>query len=367
MKTWNLKETDLFHLLRESNLEPGAGSPLGGLKPSARSAKLAPVEDKPGLVEALSRLTKPEVVLGTVIFSPPEEPEFSWFYGSSKDGNYAFHGPAEDGGHEISWPVDGFLLLRSLQAPLAMEKLAEKEEISLVLDRSGFESLAVLADLVQEKNLLALLRREMPQEATFEEIELLECCDRSRNSQDLRWMVPRALLISPIGLRFSDEALRQGLESLLAGDLLTRRDGVFALTPTLGLACSRLAATSGMSALSTQRLQRLSHFAALRIADLGLWLVEFSDITADEFNVRITSVAQTDMYRRLKAGLRMPENQRSAGPPTPPPREVTSRPEAARKQEPVKEKQAHCPSCGSELRAEARFCAKCGHRLAKKQ
>jgi hypothetical protein len=154
---------------------------------------------------------------------------------------------------------------------------------------------------------------------------------------------------------------------VIAGELLTRRNGVFALTPTLGLACSRLAATSGMSALSTQRLQRLSHFAALRIADLGLWLVEFSDITADEFNVRITSVAQTDMYHRLKAGLAMPENQRSAGPPTPPPREAASRPEAARKQEPVKEKQAHCPSCGSELRADARFCAKCGYRLAKKQ
>jgi len=370
MKTWNLKETDLFHLLKESNLEPGDGSPLGDLKPSARSAKLAPVEDRSGLLEALARLTRPEVILGLVTFSSPEEPGFSWFYGSAKDGNYAFHEPAEDGRHEISWPVDGFLLLRSLQAPLAMEKSTKKEDISLVLDRSGFETLAAIADWLQEKNLVALLNRRMPQAETFEEIELLECCDRSRNSQDLRWMVPRALLVSPISLRFSDDNLRQGLESLLAGDLLTRRNGLFALTPTLGLVCSRFAAASGVSALSTQRLQRrrqreneewdLTHFAAIRIADRSLWLVEFSDISADEFSVKITSVAQPDMYHHLKAGLGLPGNQGSPEPPAPARREPT------REHESAKEKEFRCPSCGSELRPDARFCAKCGYRLAKK-
>ena len=153
-------------------------------------------------------------------------------------------------------------------------------------------------------------------------------------------MVPRVELISPVGLRFSDEDLRQGLESLVAGDLLARRDDRFAPTPPLGLVCSRLAAAAGMSALSTQRRQRLSHFAALRAADLSLWLLDFSDVTADEFNVQITSLAQAEMYTRLKAGLGMPE------------------------QDPVRATVLRCPCCGIELRPDARFCVKCGYRLA---
>jgi len=197
-----------------------------------------------------------------------------------------------------------------------------------------------MTDLFQEKNLLALLKRTPAQEADFAEIELLECCERSRNSQDLRWMVPRIQLIAPVGLRFSDEDLRRGLAALVAGELLAQRDGRFAPTPALGLVCSGLAATTGMSALSTQRRQKLSHLAAVRMADLGLWIIEFSEITADDFNVRIAGMAQAEMYARMKAGLGMPAEKGAA---------------------------LRCPACAAELRADARFCAKCGYRLASKR
>ncbi|MBN2199002.1 MAG: zinc ribbon domain-containing protein [Candidatus Aminicenantes bacterium] len=346
MNTWNLKETDIYYLLRDSNLEPIPGSPLSGLEPAARSAELTPVKDKPGLIQALYRLARPETVLGMATFSPPDEPAFSWFYGSAEDGNFAFHETSEDGGHEIGWPADGFLILRSLQAPLALEKFAEKEDISLALDRAGFETVAVLSDWLQEVNLLSLLRREAPREMTFRETELLECCDRTRDSQDYRWMVPRSRLISPIGLDFSDDDIRLGLESLLAGRLLIRRDGVLSLSTSLGLACSRLAAVSGMSALSTQRQGTLSHVVALRIAGIALYLAEFRDIAADDFAVKITSVSQTDIYQRFKAGVGLSDPRKPAAPP---------------------EKKYLCPSCGNALRAGARFCAKCGYRLEKKR
>lgn len=372
MKTWNLKDTDLYHLLKDSRLEPLPGSPLGGLKPPAKSAKLAPVEDRAELVEALKRIARPDVIFGLVTFSLPEEPRFSWFYGSAKGADYAFHEPTGEGGHEVGWPVDAFLLLRSLQSPLAMEKLAEKEEVSLILDRSGFETLAAISDWLQEKNLLALLHRRYPREEILAEAELLETCGRSRNSEDWRWMMPRARLITPVALEFSDEAIRRGIDSLLAGELLVRRDGGFALTPALGLAGSRLAAVTGLSALSVRRFEDLSHFAALRVADRGLWLAEFNDITADEFSVRMTSLSSAEMYHRLKAGLGMPVEESPApaaapgrsGPPKK--RHAEAKPEAAAPREPAQAPAFFCPSCGSELRAGAAFCSKCGYRLARK-
>jgi len=340
MNTWTLGKADLVHLLREAGLRPGSGSPLAGLELGSHSTILAAVEGKPDVVRALSLLARPEVIAGTMTYLPPEGPEYSWFYGADGSPGFAFHAANEEGGHEIVWPVDKPLLLRSLGAPLFLEGPSEREEVAIAFDKAGFEALAVLTDLAQEMGLLSLLGRKGPPGMTFEEGDFLDCAERSDAAEDLRWMVPRARLVSPIDLDYGEDELARGLRSLEAGRLILREDGRYRFAPALGFVCAQLGATSGMCALSTRHGKQetsregpadwtIAHLAALR-AEAGLWLLEFQGISAAGFNIRLMSTGPDEVYSRLKAGLEF-----SSG-------------------------ASFCRQCGSPLRAGVSFCPSCG-------
>jgi hypothetical protein len=344
MNTWTLAKAELVHLLRETGLQPGPGSPLAGLELGSHSTILGAIERKPEVLRALGLLAKPEAVVGAMTFLPPEEPEYSWFYGASGSPGFAFYSVDEEGGHEIVWPVDRPLLLRSLGEPLFLEGPSERHEISISFDKAGFEALAVLADLAQEMGLLSLLGRKGPPGMTFERQDFLACARRSDEGEDWRWMVPRARLISPIDLDYGEEELAQGLRSLEAGRLIASEDGNYRLTPALGLLCAQLGATVGMTALSTRGRKggtsgngpqdwTVGHLAAVRTGPT-LWLLEFQDITAAGFNIRFVGAGPNEIYGRLKAGLAAaPAAAAAAG---------------------------FCRQCGSPLRAGVAFCPSCG-------
>ncbi len=335
MNRWTLSNTELVHLLREAKLRPGPGSPLGDLGSVPHSGLVAPIERQADALRAMAVLAGPEAILGAMTFVPPEDPDYSWFYGASSEPGLAYRELSAEGATDIVWPVDAPWLVRSLRAPLDLERGSDGEEISMVFDKAGFETLAVLANLAQEISLLALLKRQGFSGMSFEAGDLLECAKRSGPSDDLRWPAPRFRLVSPIDLSFAESDLLQGLRSLEAGGLVLRRDGTYALSRSLGFACAQLGATTGMSALSVRRKMKspagwtVAHVAAIR-AGAGLWLLEFSRISMAGFEVRMKSAGANEIYGRLKADLGY----------APVPR--------------------FCRSCGGPLRTGAAFCTQCG-------
>ena len=351
MYRWTLSGAELVHLMREKGVRPGPGSPLGDIAALPHSGILAPVERQSDLSRALGVLAEPKVILGAMTYAPPEEPDYAWYYGAGQGTGWAFHRGSEDGGSEIVWPVDAPQLIRSLGVPLALEGGSSGDEISMVFDKDGFEALAVAADLAQEMSLIALLNRKGFSGMAFGESEFTECAQRSGGSDDLRWTAPRFRLVSPIDLSYDEGGLRRGLRSLEAGGLVRRVNGQFELSPPMGFACAQLGAMSGMTALSVRRSERgpsaggkggaggpggwtVGHIAALR-AGTGLWLLEFSRISVDGFEVRMTSARSDEVYGQLKTGLGWGEQ---AAPP--PPR--------------------FCRQCGGPLREGAAFCPQCG-------
>jgi hypothetical protein len=338
MNRWTLSNTEVVHLLREAKIRPGAGSPLGDLGSVPHAGFVAPIERQADALRAMTVLAGPETILGAMTFAPPEDPDYSWFYGAGSEPGLAYRGLSAEGAIEIVWPVDAPWLVRSLSTPLDLERGSDGEEISMVFDRSGFEALAVLADLAQEKSLLALLKRQGFSGMSFEAGDILECARRSGPSDDLRWTAPRFRLVSPIGLSFAEDDLVKGLRSLEAGGLVLRGDGAYTLSLPLGFACAQLSVTTGMSALSVRRKAKgpagwtIAHVAAIR-AGGGLWVLEFSHISATEFEVRMKSAGASEIYGRLKADLGY----------VPGPR--------------------FCRSCGGPLRTGAAFCPGCGGEL----
>jgi hypothetical protein len=343
MNRWTLRGAELVHLMREMGIRPGPGSPLGDITALPHSGILAPVERQADLSRALGVLAEPKVIFGAMTFVTSEEPAYSWYYGDGLGAGLAYHGTAEEGGSEIVWPVDAPQLLRSLGAALGLEGGSSGDEISLAFDKDGFEALAVAADLAQEMSLIALLNRKGFSGMAFGESEFLECARRSGGSDDLRWTAPRFRLIAPVDLSYGEGGLRRGLRSLEAGGLIRRANGLFEVSPPMGFACAQLSATSGMTALSVRRGGRgpaagtpggwmIGHFAALR-AGAGLWLLDFSGISPEGFEVRMTNAGPDEVYGRLKAEVG-----------------YASRP-------------GFCRRCGGPLREGAAFCPQCGGAL----
>jgi len=341
MNRWTLRSAELVHLMRDKGIRPGPGSPLGDITALPHSAILAPVERQADLSRALGVLAEPKVIFGAMTLVMPEEPAYAWYYGDGLGAGLAYHGTAAEGGTEIVWPVDAPQLLRSLGAPLGLEGGLSGDEISMVFDKDGFEALAVAADLAQEMSLLALLKRKSFAGMAFDEGEFLECARRSGGSDDLRWTAPRFRLIAPVDLSYDEGGLRRGLRSLEAGGLVERMNGEYELSAPMGLVCAQLGTTTGMTALSVRRRGKgaaaggglsgwaIGHFAALR-AGAGLWLLDFSGISPEGFEVRMTSVGPDKIYGRLKA-------------------ELGSAP-----------RPGFCRQCGGPLREGAAFCPQCG-------
>ncbi len=352
MNRWTLKSAELVHWLREGGIRPIPGSPLGDVEALPHSVMLTPVERPADLSRALGVLAEPEVICGVMTFAPPDEPAYAWYYGDGREAGLAYHGTTADGGREIVWPVDAPWLLRSAGAPLGLAAGASGDGTSLVFDKDGFEALAVAADLTQEMSLRALLKRQGFSGTAFGESEFMECARRSAGSDDLRWTAPRFRLVAPVDLSFGEAGLRRGLRSLEAGDLVRRTGGAYELSASMGFVCAQMAATSGLTALSVRRKGEgaaaggpggwtVGHVAAAR-AGAALWLFEFSRMSADGFEVRMTSAGPDVIYGRLKAGLGWGE----AAPPARP-----------------QDRARFCRQCGGTLRPGAAFCPRCGGAL----
>ena len=334
MNTWTLPEALLAHMLAEADLKPATGSQLRSLNPARGDQGNPAVENAPALREGLACLARPRTILGTALYGPPDPPEYSWFFGGDGQPSYAFHEIGGDGDHTVVWPIDGHLVVHTSRSILSSEVPPARCGVTLLLSRREFETLAVLLDLFQEKSLSGMMHRRLSGPVGFTDKELVACCQRGGMSSDLRWMVPRASMFAPIELEFSADSIRHGLRSLLDKGLLFHREGLFGLSADLAEACSFLSVCDGVVAMSSRRRQGraswdLTHFAGYQGMEGSLWLFEFMDISAGEFEVQINCIGENDLYERLKACVPRPE-------------------------------QSRCPDCGNPQRPAARFCSNCG-------
>jgi hypothetical protein len=347
MKSWTLSGSQIFALLEESKIQPGPGSPFRDTGPASKKTKSRTIENKEELIGALTQVARPAEILGMVVYVPPGEPDYTWFYSSEEDMNCVLYREAAGNEHFFVWPVDRYLLLKTLYTPLMSDGMGESENIAFVIDRNGLEALAAIVDHTLEMGLLALLNRKIPPEAEFETEELMVSCNRSLQSTDLRWMIPRTMLLSPIRLAFSEQNILDGLQSLVERDLVEQQDSLFSLSPALSLTCALLGQCSGISALSTRYKSetkkgrsgngwKLHHLAGIKGGLDRLWLLRFKDISSEEFDVEISCVNQKDMYEGLREGVFAPKQIK------------------------------YCSDCGAALKSKAEFCSKCGHPQARK-
>lgn len=367
MNTWTIPDAVLAQLLQEAKLEPAAGSPLRGLDFAHQEKGLPQIENTTALLEGLAHIARPQTILGTVLYTMPGEPEFSWFYGSHEQPFYAFHENDENVGHNLAWPVDGRMILQASSSILSSEMLPENSDAATLLRRPEFEAMAAIIDTIQERSLINVLHRRPAEPTRFTEEEVLESCRRSRQSADLRWMVPRASVFAPIALDFSDEGIRQGLEALQSSGQLFAAEGHFEPGADFAQVCSMLSGCEGLSAISRRSLRQnrdgklawdLTHFAGYQGSGASLWLFEFSGISADEFDVEINCIGESFLYERLKKGI-LPN-----GPDVEHVAEARGEPGPSRSPDQVSEpRPPQCPECGGPLRLNARFCSRCGHQL----
>ncbi len=383
MNTWTLSGSDLVGFLDETAASPAMGSPLLGLEAPPRQGRPPSVDNRPALADALARIVRPDVVLGMVLYAPAREPEYSWFYAHEGDAGFAFHRDDGDDRHEIAWPMDRYVLLESSQAVLSSELLPKGGGTALVLDRNEFEAMAAIVDVMQENALVGLLYRDPSREMRFSENDIVATCNLSRQSPDPRWMVPRATLFAPIGLSFSEESVRGGLESLVRSGLAAREGGFYSPGSELGLACSLLGVCNGLCAMSVRRKRRArddgsgwdhTHFAGMRGADGSLWLFEFTNIESDAFEVELTSVSESVMHGYFKAAVssgRVPSRPTGDAPGEAPAKEEPPRldqPAAAPSRAahaPESTGARYCRRCGAPLPSGAGFCSACGEEVRK--
>ena len=344
MRHWTLTEPALQQLLRESAITPAAGSPFGPAKAPRQILDVEAFEDRPRLLQALTAVARPEAVFGVATGSPADGPDVSWFYAQHDAPYLAFHREGARADHDIAWPFDHFQLLDLLMAPLASTRIAESAGVSLAIDAPGFVALAALVDAVQEASTLALLERRPAPELAFEPEELFAAARRGAESTDLRWMVPRAMLVAPIPLTFDLQTITAGLDSLQRGNLIDTRGGRTVPGDSVGLCTLLLGACSGVSALSTRRRTPpdrgagwdLDHRAACRGFDGRLWAFEFGGINGNGFTLTIRDTDSRTVHDGYAERLIRPA--RSSLP-------------------------AVCRSCGASLRQNSRFCAQCGASL----
>jgi hypothetical protein len=379
MNRWTLTTSDIAQLIRNAKIEPWLGSPFRRLEIPPQSSAASTTQTTPEMLEAVSKIARPEVVLGLVNY-PPEEPEFSWFYGISKDQEFTQYQEKDVDGYEITWPIKVQGLFDTIESCLALDQPAVTQEISLHLDRNGFETLAAIVDIIQEDALVAFLNRMPSPPSRFDAVSLMECCYRTLGQTDLRWMVYRVKFISPIDLTPSLEDIGEGLESLREKGLLLQNGYHYSPTKRFGLICSLFGACNGFCSLSTRRRVPLGqnvwdqqHMAALRGIN-SLWLLEFTDITSADFTVRVSDVTPGLLGDRLRTGLLLRKTQ-VASPPPPKERPTTKpalQPEVSRMSspppspgssaqiKPPPQMEVRCTKCGATLSANSKFCTKCG-------
>ncbi len=381
MTKWTFTSAEILKLLRDAHLEPWLGSPLRRLGHPTQDSATSLTKTNPEMLEALSRIARPEVVLGLINY-PPEEPEFSWFYGASGGQRFALYQEEDVDGYHVTWPINGQDLFEAVQSSLVLDQRAVNQEISFLLDRNGFETMAAIIDIIQEDALVALLNRMPTPVSRFDAVSLMECCYRTLHQTDLRWMVYRVKFISPTDFVPSLQNISAGLESLREKNLLVQNGHQYSPTKRLGLICSLMSACNGFCGLSTRRrvaqpvgesVWDQQHIVALRGMD-SLWLLEFTDITSEDFAVKVSDVTSSQMRDRLHAGLLISKTQGEtppvlkAGPVTKPALTLevsmaSSSPPSHRPSSEIKAPtriEVHCPKCGATLSPDSKFCTRCG-------
>jgi hypothetical protein len=350
---WTLRAAEICDLLRDAEIEPWLGSPFMHLtSPTKGSAPSSDTQDTPEVRKALTHIARPDIVLGLLHY-PPETPDVTWFYGVAGDQHFAAY-RQEDDNHHIVWPVGSQTLVQLLETALAIDQPAVTDGFSLSLDRSAFETLTVIVDIIQEGTLLAALNRQPPPQPKFDADDLFKCYKRNLRGIDLRWMVQRAKLLSPVPLTSNLEKLNQGIEYFGEYGLLTREGDLYSPTKRFNTACTLLSACIGFCALSTRRhapqpeddsVWDLQHVAALR--GIGsLWLFEFTNVTSTNFSLKLGDITSSLLHERLQAGFISPTPQTA-----PPPIDSPA-------------KDRICQNCGTRLKPNTSFCSKCGAKVS---
>jgi len=376
MEHWILESKEIAFILAKEKIKPQPGSPFLRMERTDEDLKSPSVQNWPSLIESLTVIAKPESVLGLISY-PPEDPQFSWFYSNSSHKNLAQHKQKFDGTeHMIVWPLhpnhvrDDFLLPLNLAMPITSAGTV------LNLDRDTLVSMAAIVDIMQENSLIAFLNRSDPPECSFLASDLLACFYRSLQGADLRWMAPRAKLMSPVNLAPVIEDIEKGLAALERKKLIHKEGDRYRLSTELAVVCARLSECSGFSSLSlrkklsgssTKKRWHYQHIAAAMGLE-SLWLYEFSDITQDNFILELRDCSPTILQKNLQSLLPV-EDKRSI--PSPPPTK-SLRPSEGDQKRPAKRKKTdrkslkYCSKCGTKLRPGASFCPGCGSRLISK-
>jgi len=379
------RHSEIAGILEAAQLKPTQGSPFKDLSAEVdESAREVAVQAGPGVLAAATRIAVPDRVIGMVTAAPPEPADFLWLYGGHSDLDLAYHQEDETGLHRIAWPVDGLALLDLAAAPLDLYGPVEHHAVSLSLGREEFSALVAITDFVQADALQGILRHDLPlpEPPTFRIEDLVALAERSTQTEDLRWMVTRAGLMSPIQLNFGEATLRHALGSLEENGLLQEAGGLFEVTPLLHQLCLLAGTCTGLSAVSTRNrgpetgAWSLEHFAISR-GPGSLLLFEFADVAATDFLVSIDDITPALAFEWLQGGLLFedtPEagmdepaqeaglDERSPGPepvmepalPNAPMGTTTAPPSQGQGQ------QWFCPSCGTVLRVGLGFCTSCG-------
>ena len=343
---------ELAMLLGRLHLQPIAESPLVNIMPldASKDANQAiPHRQR----EALERLAHPEIQLKLVYCTPPEPALIANYYGIEGDADFVLHDQHIGGTHRLGYPVDAFSLFETGAAALQLQQPAETSGFTLVMDSTAFQVMAGIVDLIQEHTLTRMLERKLPDaELSFTEEDIAVCCARSMETLDNRWMVPRALLASPLELSFNETDIQQGLEWLSDAGALRKEGRQVGLTSVFSLVCSRLISCAGLFAVSTRRKTDAQdwlyeHFAGLRCSG-SLWQLEFFDITASDFKVTLLDITPHMLYGRLNAAL-FPQTES---------RGTTEEPSTETP------KQKKCPQCDAVLKAGNKFCTQCGAAIA---
>jgi hypothetical protein len=354
--------SEMAGILEAAQLEPGLGSPLKGLSAAVDdSAREVANQAGHGVRAAASRIASPDRVVGVVTAAPPEPADFLWLYGAQSDLDFAYHQEDETGMHRLAWPVDGLAMLDLAAAPLDLDGPIEHYGVSLALGREEFSALVAIADFVQADALQGMLGHDPPlsDPPTFRIEDLVALAERATQSGDLRWMVPRARLMSPIELDFGEAVLGPAVGSLSESGLLLEAQGLFEVTPLLHRVCLLAGTCTGFSAISTRNREpetdawSLDHFAISRGPGC-LLLLEFEDVSATDFLVSIDDITPALAFEWLQGGLMFedtPEEEIEEAVPEP------TRTAAAREEEGA---QRFCTQCGTSVGASKGFCTQCG-------
>jgi hypothetical protein len=379
MGQWNLTSAEVAYVLAKEGIEPEPGSPFMRLNRSDEESKPPSARDWPSLLESISVIAKPGSVLGLVHY-PPDDPQYSLFYGNSSHENLALHKKKFDGTeHVIVWPLHPRDVYEDFLWPLDLAMPADPKGELLHLDRDSLVTLAAIVDILQEDSLIAFLNRSAVPKSSFNASELLACFYRSLQDGDFRWMAQRARLVSPVSLAPVSEDIERGLSSLERMKLIQREDDRFGLSTALAVIGARLSDCSGLAALSAKKKPSKSsqakmwnrrHIAAARGLN-SLWFFEFSQISKEDYRLELSDMGPAELQKRLHSFLYAED--RKDLPSRPPVPSSPSHPPGIDREVRGDSRQGEekilkfCSQCGGDLRAGASFCSQCGYRLIPKE